>query len=295
MKKTFWYRPLVVMGLLLAVLAFAGCSGDDGDDGKNGKSAYQIAVDNGFEGTEEEWLNSFQTEFAPKTNESCNVCHGEGQIIGLSIDSLHPLVDPKIEIADIVVASAAGAADTVTFKALDEDGAAVTGLTLDNFRFYVADIVPAGTATATQGTWETAQPERWIYERSGSDRAGNPYPNGSFAENGGGSYTYTFAVDLALGDLARAPEFDITHNQRLMITSAGTDDLEREAAIADFVIPADGANTGVLSQDEADLTRAMVVQTACTNCHGDPLQSAAHGSKLPEPTGLRCLPLADRG
>ena len=30
----------------------------DGEDGKDGKSAYEIAVDNGFEGTEEEWLES---------------------------------------------------------------------------------------------------------------------------------------------------------------------------------------------------------------------------------------------
>ena len=27
-------------------------------DGKDGKSAYQIAVDNGYEGTEQEWLES---------------------------------------------------------------------------------------------------------------------------------------------------------------------------------------------------------------------------------------------
>ncbi len=79
MKKRFWYRPLVVLGLLLAVLAFAGCSGDDGDDGKNGKSAYQIAVDNGFEGTEQDWLDSLQGSSAPQTAdpEQCAVCHGD--------------------------------------------------------------------------------------------------------------------------------------------------------------------------------------------------------------------------
>lgn len=37
-----------------------GGSGQNGKDGKDGKSAYQIAVDNGFEGTEEEWLASLQ-------------------------------------------------------------------------------------------------------------------------------------------------------------------------------------------------------------------------------------------
>lgn len=34
--------------------------GGSGQNGKDGKSAYQIAVDNGFEGTEEEWLASLQ-------------------------------------------------------------------------------------------------------------------------------------------------------------------------------------------------------------------------------------------
>lgn len=36
--------------------------GKDGEDGTNGKSAYEIAVDNGFEGTEAEWLESLKGE-----------------------------------------------------------------------------------------------------------------------------------------------------------------------------------------------------------------------------------------
>ena len=36
--------------------------GKDGDDGANGKSAYEIALDNGFEGTEAEWLESLKGE-----------------------------------------------------------------------------------------------------------------------------------------------------------------------------------------------------------------------------------------
>ena len=35
----------------------AGAGGIKGDDGK---SAYQIALDNGFSGTEDEWLNSLR-------------------------------------------------------------------------------------------------------------------------------------------------------------------------------------------------------------------------------------------
>jgi len=36
----------------------AGEPGADGVDGVDGKSAYEIALENGFEGTEEEWLES---------------------------------------------------------------------------------------------------------------------------------------------------------------------------------------------------------------------------------------------
>lgn len=36
-----------------------------GGSGKDGKSAYEIAVDNGFEGTEEQWLESLKGETGP--------------------------------------------------------------------------------------------------------------------------------------------------------------------------------------------------------------------------------------
>ena len=108
MKKTFWYRPLVVMGLLLAVLAFAGCSGDDGDDGKNGKSAYQIAVDNGFEGTEQEWLDSLAATDASALNpvESCVVCHGDGAIVGG--EAVHAVSGGSLAVSDLLVEDVEG-------------------------------------------------------------------------------------------------------------------------------------------------------------------------------------------
>lgn len=40
----------------------AGPPGKDGQDGADGKSAYQIAVDNGFTGTEAQWLASLKGE-----------------------------------------------------------------------------------------------------------------------------------------------------------------------------------------------------------------------------------------
>ena len=37
-----------------------GKDGEDGADGQNGKSAYELAVDNGFTGSEAEWVASLQ-------------------------------------------------------------------------------------------------------------------------------------------------------------------------------------------------------------------------------------------
>lgn len=39
-----------------------GDQGDPGEKGDNGKSAFEIAQDNGFEGTEQEWLESLKGE-----------------------------------------------------------------------------------------------------------------------------------------------------------------------------------------------------------------------------------------
>ena len=52
---------LAMAGIMAFTPFIAGCSGATGakgDDGANGKSAYELAVENGFEGTLEQWLAS---------------------------------------------------------------------------------------------------------------------------------------------------------------------------------------------------------------------------------------------
>ena len=62
MKKSLKSAVAALMALLL-LLVFAACDqqgeqGVQGEAGKNGKSAYELACENGFEGTLEEWLDS---------------------------------------------------------------------------------------------------------------------------------------------------------------------------------------------------------------------------------------------
>ena len=66
-------KKIVILALCLAVLMALFCSCDLSQlRGENGLSAYEIAVKNGFEGTEEEWLNSLkgETVFIPTQMES---------------------------------------------------------------------------------------------------------------------------------------------------------------------------------------------------------------------------------
>lgn len=55
-RKRFLTFIVIAMIAVLATVFFAACT----NDGKNGESAYEIAVRNGFEGTEAEWLESLK-------------------------------------------------------------------------------------------------------------------------------------------------------------------------------------------------------------------------------------------
>ena len=127
MNAKLWFR-VILMGLMLSALVIAGC--DDGDDGRNGApgaSAYEIAVENGFEGTEQEWLDSLQGDSATQADETCNVCHGEGKAIG--IDAQHPLV-PEKPIVTVTDITRTGDILTVYINAVDSEGDPVTGVGL---------------------------------------------------------------------------------------------------------------------------------------------------------------------
>ncbi|MBE0577696.1 MAG: hypothetical protein IH613_17595, partial [Desulfuromonadales bacterium] len=79
MDGKLWFRTLLA-GLMLTALVMAGCEGDDGAPGAPGASAYEIAVENGFTGTEQEWLDSLAAAGAGVADpvETCVICHGEG-------------------------------------------------------------------------------------------------------------------------------------------------------------------------------------------------------------------------
>ena len=72
MKRKITVSVLICLTLALAV-SLSAC----GFIGENGLSAYEIAVQNGFEGTEQEWLDSFYNETT--VEQTTNNYYVEGQ------------------------------------------------------------------------------------------------------------------------------------------------------------------------------------------------------------------------
>ena len=230
--------------------------------------------------------------------EGCAVCHGTGRTADVAV--IHPDPAETLTVTVTAITDAGGGLLQVAFSLTDEAGAGVTGMTLGSNRFYVSDIVPAGTATSW-GTWDSDYLERWAYERVSSGRyttimpcttdpecvtalgAGSTcsatsmacqvaYPIGTWTELTAGDYTYTFAT--ALGSalaMTEAPDYAATHTQRLVMRVDGRDaGYTRAVGIQDFTVN----GTPALA---AAPVRVLAPATGCQNCHSDEMDRAAHG------------------
>jgi OmcA/MtrC family decaheme c-type cytochrome len=205
------------------------------------------------------------------------VCHTTGRLVDIFDPDGDPITHdfaavnlPRLAVDNIIVGNVGGV-PTVTFH-VTSNGANVTALDNSNVRFMLADLVPAGTATAL-GTWNTAQFDRWAY-----DRVSTGYLFGTFDNTTGaatGNYSYTFAT--AFGSPSPADNvvptaFNPAHTQRLYIRVSKTGQ-SNGAGNLDFIIPAAGATTTGLTYFERQFTTV----DACRKCHGPVLANTAHG------------------
>lgn len=289
-----------MVALLVTTLGMFGCTddGSDGAAGADGLSAYDAAVAQGYVDpalvTEAEFYEGLATAAAEaslplaRPAEACNVCHGEDDELG--IPAQHEVVQiEKPVVSAIQINRSAGDALSIDFH-VEAGGDPLADLTLSDVRAYIADIVPAGTVTA-QGTWPTAFLERWVYERDRTSAAGTSL---DVTDAANGNYTLNLVstpADLLTGNAAvqavyssaseGAPDGDLaTHVQRLLLRVDARDyDFNRTIGLVDFMMPAAGASTTGL----ATLARELVPMEACTACHGDPLQEAAHGGGYQSP------------
>jgi len=238
--------------MILGALLLIGC-GSDGDTGAQGP-----AGPTGPAGP------------ATTTNESCAVCHTAGKIADIAV--AHP--DPTgqaVTLSNITLTNTGGV-PVVTFHAATAGGP-VTDITFDHVRFYMANLVPADTATSW-GTWSSPYFERWAYESSASST-----PTGVFTNAGNGDYTYAFVTGFGSAEaLAEAPDYDPAHTQRLVIRVSGHDDpvtgdtvTNNTVGFLDFVVPAAAAKAVPL-----DSQRLFVTADACKKCHSPQFQQAHH-------------------
>ncbi len=281
-KMIFRKLSYILLALMLAATlgVLSGCSGDDGATGATGPAG--PAGPEGPVGPPGPVAES---------NESCNVCHGADAIRDIAV--VHPML-VKPTVSNIVV-SRAGDLLTVTFS-VTADGDPVSGIgsvapsSASDLRVYMASIVPAGTVTANvpQSTWPEDYLESWAEER-GSD-AGVV-----IAEPTPGNYSFTMATPITAIGGVDAPDALTTDVQRVLVRVDARDfeGLNRTIGVADFDIPADGADTGVIT----DTIRTIVTMEACTQCHGDPLERAAHGGgyQSPQVCNICHSPIGERG
>jgi OmcA/MtrC family decaheme c-type cytochrome len=132
-----------LVATLTATLGLVGCSGDDGSNGTNGLSAYEIAVNNGFTGTEIEWIASSEGV----QPESCAICHDAKSIHDTALTEDETVFTGSVT-SEVV--NADGSA-SMTFN-VQENGANYTGGFKDAATqgAYSAN---AYVATLTAGEW----------------------------------------------------------------------------------------------------------------------------------------------
>jgi hypothetical protein len=251
----FFYTVMILGALLLI-----GCG--SGDTGATGPAGPPGSPSPGSPGSP-----------VPTTSETCSVCHSAGKIADIAV--AHP--DPTgqdVTLSNITLTNTGGI-PVVSFHAATSAGP-VTDLTFSDVGFYIADLVPANTATTSWGTWPSPYFERWASESSST--AGATFDSSNAAA---GNYTYTFATGFgSTAALAEAPEYDPTNTQRLVIRVSGHNDANGNAltnntvGFLDFVVPAVGASAVPL-----DSQRLFVTADACKKCHSSLFQQAAHADR----------------
>jgi len=131
MRRKYMWWTLLPAVLLACSLGLVGCKGDDGDDGAagadgapgaDGQSAFEVAQDNGFTGTEEEFVLA-QADVGP---EICSFCHnGEVARNGATHQELYDELFQQgvVEVSNVMYTyDGIAGNDVVTFN-MTKDGA----------------------------------------------------------------------------------------------------------------------------------------------------------------------------
>lgn len=244
-------RPLIALGLA-AMLAFglAGCSGDDGAAGPAGPPGPQ----------------------GPP---------GPGASTAVDVTTLTPEQLGALQIVGTVDSVTVASPPVVGFTLKDDQGNAIVGMTTSQVRFTIAKLMAGANKSADQ--WVNYI----VTDSAGAPTRPTTESDGTFVDNGDGTYKYTFKRDITtiadqvaaatvppgsnkadLGDLTYDP--DLQH--RLVIQVSGRvngTSLGNPANLAYDWVPATGATIA-----KADQQKYVVDISSCNACHD---KLAIHG------------------
>lgn len=254
MKK---FKLVLLLALLALGMGLYGCSGDDGSNGAPGQSAYELAVANGFTGTEQEWLDSLspaatESAVANVQTESCATCHSG---VGDKHQSTYAAGFEYAITLDITsVTSAPNAEDaaltdsTVNFTLTQNGTPYIDGNGLPSFaRWYGYALTKAAGYNSEYDV--LAQ-----------------FPQGDVVSNGDGSYSVT-ATGLAAGiETLDAGVWLEVVKDKLDIQTKGYVALYDEVAT-------DGMSFGAVAT-----TVSAANASGCEKCHGAPY--GKHGYRV---------------
>jgi OmcA/MtrC family decaheme c-type cytochrome len=266
MKKL---KLMLLIGLIALSMGLYGCEGDDGSAGPAGAP--------GAPGADSPAAN---------TQESCNVCHTTGKVLGVeAVHTYDPVTDEQRIVrqnltATINSVSNVGGLPVIDFS-VDAGAGPFTELTKDQLRVVIADIIPAGTPAidldgdgTTTKTYGSNYLENWMYE------TGTGTLDISDAANG----NYVYTGDIAWGDAsatrANNNEYAAGNKKRVYMRVGSNPTL-----FAGELFNRDGATFDIAAEPALDAVAApidmqdqYVTFEACQSCHGEQLDNAAHAS-----------------
>jgi OmcA/MtrC family decaheme c-type cytochrome len=226
------------------MLAFgiAGCSGDDGAPGPQGPAGPAGPA-------------------GPP---------GPGASTAVDVNTLTPEQAAALQIVGTIDSVTVASPPVVKFTLKDGQGNAIVGMTTSQIRFTIAKLVPG----------ENKSSDQWVNyivtDSAGAPTRPNAERDGTFVEDGGGAYTYTFKRDItkiaeqvaaapvdteALGDLT----YDPSLQHRLVIQISGSvngSTLGNPANLAYDWVPATGATIA-----KGDQQKYVVDISSCNACH----------------------------
>jgi len=244
------------LGLLLAGCGSGsdGAAGPAGPAGLAGESAYQIAVANGFTGTEAEWLTSLAVSAAAVEPESCAVCHKhagsehqglynqykDASTLAVTIDN----VTNNLNVDSVTYTS------TLTFT-IKKDGQPYVDATL------------AGLEQKRYGA---------VTYDSATRKFTNAFTYGSLTSLGAGQYQVKYATAPALT------------NYEVYVYVADNKIVGTEGMQLYSDVGSAGVGFGTLAPASPDKYVSTVNVASCEKCHGTPYMK--HGYRSAQVAGL---------